>query len=230
MQTLQKCFISLILTYKVKDYWWGPLRRSRGSTEEEVPIKFGTYNIRNGRNGGLEAALRGMAQANIDLGVFQDTKCTNGVYTRVSAGFRVVAMDAPSRHCGGIALFYREGADFAVEEVRPYGPNVISFELVTGRRRWYIIRCYIAPDDAQTIERVVTALVDQPRGTALIVAGDVNTDLGEMASDGRGTEIAAAITEAGLKDMTAHFLPRKRKWGRERRTWSMVRGLLVMSL
>ena len=24
--------------------------------------------------------------------------------------------------------------------------------------------------------------------------------------------------------MTAHFLPRKRKWGRELRTWSMVRG------
>ena len=29
--------------------------------------------------------------------------------------------------------------------------------------------------------------------------------------------------EAGLEDMTAHFLPRNRRWGRERRTWSMVR-------
>ena len=36
-----------------KDRWWGPLRRNRGSTKEEVPIKFGTYNIRNGRKGGL---------------------------------------------------------------------------------------------------------------------------------------------------------------------------------
>ena len=93
------------------------------------------------------------------------------------AGYRVVATDAPSRHRGGIGLFYREGADFAVEEVRLYGPNVISFEVVTGRRRWYIIGCYIAPDDARTIERVVTALGDHPRGTALIVAGDLNTDL-----------------------------------------------------
>ena len=42
---------------KKKNRLWGPLRRNRGSTEEEVPIKFGTYNIRNGRNGGLEAAL-----------------------------------------------------------------------------------------------------------------------------------------------------------------------------
>ena len=79
-----------------RDRWWGPLRRNRGSTEEEVPIKFGTYNIRNGRNGGLKSALRGMAQANIDLGVFQETKCTDGIYTRESAGYRVVATDAPS--------------------------------------------------------------------------------------------------------------------------------------
>ena len=65
------------------------------------------------------------------------------------------------------------------------------------------------PDDAQTIERVVTALGDQPRGTALLVAGDLNTDLGAPENDRRGREIAAAMTEAGVDDMTAHFLPRK---------------------
>ena len=93
---------------KEKRYrWWGARTRTRGSTKEEVPIKFGTYNIRNGRNGGLESALRGMAQANIDLGVFQETKCTDGIYTRESAGYRVVATDAPSRHRGGVELFYR---------------------------------------------------------------------------------------------------------------------------
>ena len=139
---------------------------------------------------------------------------SDGVYTRALDGYRVVATDAPSRHRGGVALFYREEADFAVEEVRTYGPNVISFEVVTSRRRWYIIGCYIAPDDAWMIERVVTALGYQPQGTALIVAGDFNTNLGDMVSNRRGTEIAAAITEAGLEDMTEHFLPRKRRWGR----------------
>ena len=155
-----------------------------------------------------------MNQANMDMGVMQETNITDGVYTRASAGYRVVATDAPSRQRGGIVLLYREGAGFAVEEVRPYGPNVISFEVVTGRRRWYIIGCYLAPDDARTIEQVVTDIGNQPRGTALVVAGDLNTDLGDMECDGRGTEIAAAITEAGLEDMAAHFLPRKRKWGR----------------
>ena len=62
------------------------------------------------------------------------------------------------------------------------------------------------------------------------MAGDLNTDLGDTENDRRGSEIAAAMTEAGVEDMTAHFLPRKRKWGRERQTWSMVReGKVVRS-
>ena len=107
---------------------------------------------------------------------------------------------------------------------------MLSFEVATGGRRWYIIGCYLDPNNARTIEQVVTALGDQPRGTALLVAGDFNTDLGETASDRRGTEIVAALMEAGVKDMTAQFLPRKQLWGRERRTWSMVReGRVIRS-
>ena len=40
--------------------WWGAFKHTGGSTKEEGPIRFGTYNIRNGRNrmnGGLELAL-----------------------------------------------------------------------------------------------------------------------------------------------------------------------------
>ena len=85
--------------------WWGARTCSRGSTKEEVPIKFGTYNIRNGRNGGLESALQGMAQDNIDLGVFQETKCTDGIYTRKSAGYGVVATDTPAGNEYVVAIF-----------------------------------------------------------------------------------------------------------------------------
>ena len=116
------------------DRWGGAGPRTRGSTKEEVRIKVGTYNIRNRRNGGLELALRGMAQANIDLIVFQETKCTDGIYTRKSARYRVVATDALSQHRGGVALFCRPSPIFAVEAVREYGPNVLGFEVATGGR------------------------------------------------------------------------------------------------
>ena len=70
-----------------------PTRRPTGGT---VPIRFGTYTIRHGRKGGLESALRGMSQANMDLGILQETKITDGVYTRGSAGYKFIATDAPS--------------------------------------------------------------------------------------------------------------------------------------
>ena len=50
-----------------------------GSAVRAERSKFGTYNIRNGRNGGLEAALRGMDQANLDMRILQETKITDGV-------------------------------------------------------------------------------------------------------------------------------------------------------
>ena len=92
-----------------------------------------------------------MSQANMDLGILQEKKCTEGIYTRESAGYCVVATDAPSRNRVGVAVFYRPSPLFAVEAVREFGPNVVSFQLATGERRWYIIGCYLAPDDTSTI-------------------------------------------------------------------------------
>ena len=83
----------------------------------------------------MELALRGISQANMDLGIFQETKCKDGIYTRESAGYRVVATDAPSRRRGGVALFYRPSPLFKVEAVREYRKNVLSFEVVMGARR-----------------------------------------------------------------------------------------------
>ena len=44
---------------------------TRKPTDGTVLIRFGTYNICNSRKGGLEAALRGMSQANMDLGILR---------------------------------------------------------------------------------------------------------------------------------------------------------------
>ena len=82
-----------------------------------MQIMFGTYNIRNCRNGGLESALRGMSQANMDLGIFREKNVTDGIYTRGSAGYSVVATDAPSQHRSGVEVFHRPAPHFAAEAV-----------------------------------------------------------------------------------------------------------------
>ena len=105
-------------------------------TSGKVPIRFGTYNIRNGCNGGLEAALRGMSQANMDLVILQETKLTDGIYTCGSAGYSFVATDALIRHCVGAAIFHRLAPHFAVEAVRKYGSDMIGFQLSMGARQW----------------------------------------------------------------------------------------------
>ena len=159
----------------------------------------------------------------MDLGILQETKCIEGIYTHDLDGYHIVATDAPRRHRGGVALFYRPSSLFAVEDVRQFGPNVLSFHLAMGERRWYIIGCYLAPEDTSTIERVVAALKERSKGTKLVVVGDLNTVLDEPENNWRGTVIVAEMIEAGVEDMTAHFLPRRHRWEQEKRTWSMVR-------
>ena len=114
--------------------------------------------------------------------------------------------------------------------MRQFGPNVVGFHLATGAQRWYIIGCYLYPDDTSTVDSVVAALKERPRGTALLVAVDLNTKLMEPENDQRGTDIAAELTAEGLEDMETYLLLRRNTWGRERRTWSMVReGKVVRS-
>ena len=72
-----------------------------------MSIRFGTYIFCNGRNGILGSALIWMSKANMDLGIFQETKPTNGLYTRGSAGYSIVTPDATKKRIyGGVAVFY----------------------------------------------------------------------------------------------------------------------------
>ena len=142
-----------------------------------MSIRFGTYNIRNGRKVGLEAALWGMSQANMDLCILQETKLTDGVYTRRLVGYSVIATEAPSRHHGGVAIFYRSTPHFVVEAVERCGPNVMVFQVATGERQWHIVKAYAAPEDEVTMETVVAAIGRKPPGAELMVAGDFNVDI-----------------------------------------------------
>ena len=90
-------------------------------------IRFGTYNIQNRRNSGIESALREMAQTNLELGVFQKTKVTDRLHMRNPQGYGFLAAHMPSRHCGGISIFYCNAPHFQVKAYQPHGPNVTSF-------------------------------------------------------------------------------------------------------
>ena len=106
-----------------------------------MTIRFSTYNISNGSNEGLESALQVISQANMDVGIFQETKVTDGIYTCGSDGYSIDSTDIPSRPFGGVEVFYQPAPYFAVEAVRQFGPNVVGFQLTAvggSGTLWYV--------------------------------------------------------------------------------------------
>ena len=80
-------------------------------------------------------------------------------------------------------MFRRPAPHFAVEVVQQFGPNVVGLQLETGEQRWYIVGCYLAPNITSTVESVVTALKERPRGARFLVAGDFNVNLEDPEGD-----------------------------------------------
>ena len=93
-------------------------------------IRFGSYNISNRRNDSLVSSLISMYQANMDLGVFQETKVNGGGYTMGSAGCNVITADALSRNQGGVAESYYNLSVFKMEAHQHFIVNTISFQMV----------------------------------------------------------------------------------------------------
>ena len=195
---------------KIRVCWEGMCRCTGQAVEGggggHMPICFGIYNIRNRQSGGLELAVRGMVQSNVDVGVFQKTKLADSIYIQGLAGYKVIAKPAPIRQRGGVTLFYQEYPAFAVEAIYQFGVNVIACQMVKGERRWYIVGCYLALGDGATIQEVEAEVAEPPRGTDLIVAGDSKVDLERTSRCGRDEDIAATAATEGIEDISAHFL------------------------
>ena len=103
-----------------------------------------------------------------------------------------------------------------------FGPNVISFQLATGARRWYIVGVYLASNDTSTMEKVIEALRSRPRGAELLMGGAFNVNLATPEGYRRAEDIAKTLATKGLEDMARHFLPRESRWCRDQRTWGML--------
>ena len=55
--------------------------------------------------------------------------------------------------------------------------------MAIGKRRWYIIVCYLAHDDTLTIGSVVAAHKGLTQGSKLLVTGDLNSNLDDPEGD-----------------------------------------------
>ena len=58
----------------------------------------------------------------------------------------------------------------------------------------------IAPEDTETMERVVEAIRRKPQGAELLVAGDFNVDIAAPEGDRRVENITTELATAGLEE------------------------------
>ena len=55
---------------------------------------------------------------------------------------------------GGVAVTWRANVGWQVEGFSNFGPNVVSFWGMTGRRRWYVVGAYVPSNNNPTVARV----------------------------------------------------------------------------
>jgi len=122
-------------------------------------------------------------------------------------GYRVLVLKATSPHQGGIGLIWREDHDgFKVEAVRPLTPNLMSFQLVTGDERFYVMGIYIPPNCMSGVEDVRVAWEACPTDCTPLVVGDLNIWFEDPANN-RVDAIVDLLEEINTTNLSCNFLP-----------------------
>ena len=118
---------------------------------------------------------------------------------------------------------------YEVKEVATRGPNVLTFELVTGQMRFFVVGAYIPPSDpGTTLSHIRQAWLECPRGCEPLFMGDLNANL-INPRDKREDGIAEQADAMDVVDMGRHFCQCRRCWCRGRWTWPMRRGGRMIS-
>ena len=165
-------------------------------------------------------ALRALRQGNTGIRVLQETKLNGGVHTQQNPGYTVWATEEESRHQGGVSVVWRDAEGWGFEGVWNFGPNVVSFIITLGRKRWYGVRSYVPPNNLPMINWIRQALDFRPKGMGKFLVGNLNACL-ENPRDQREEQLATVLARHGLTDHAQHFSPRWKYRAEGNWTWRM---------
>ncbi len=117
-----------------------------------------TWNIGCGQNLGLASAAKGLVQMGIGAAIFTEMKVMDDQYPKFVLGYKVIASKVTSHTQGGIALVWKEGhTSFEVEAACVVTPNLLTFLLVMGYERFYVMGIYIPPNDTTGVDALQAA-------------------------------------------------------------------------
>ena len=103
-------------------------------------------------------------------------------------------------------------------------PNLLTFQLVTGNKRFYCMGVYIPSTDMMGVEDLRAAWEACPEGCMPLILGDLNFNFGEPW-DKRDEVIRDLIDDIDLVDALRRYTPRRpcRQPTRARWTWRQKR-------
>ena len=105
-----------------------------------------------------------------------------------------------------------------VEAEKQWHANVMSIHVVTGNTRYYIVGCYLPPDNLHSLEFVKKAWSQRRSGAIPLLIGDFNVDL-DSPNNSRADIIAEQLDRWLLNKTCDHFY-RKTKKGGQRGNWT----------
>jgi hypothetical protein len=160
----------------------------------------------------------------VDLGVFLETKLMGGIYTWNLIGYSVITSNAPSAHQGWISFFWWQ-TKHTRSRTGACRPNVLSFVIVIGSQCFYVMGCYIPPNDLPTlVPQVKQALIECPKGHTPLLLGNLNIKLCTPWVE-RDERIAEVLEDVcGLTNLSKHFCQQSCGHTGGRCMWRMRRG------
>jgi hypothetical protein len=203
-----------------------PPQLGGNGTKGTKPFSMATWNICCGRGTGMAAAAIGLVHMEVGVAVLTKRKVTYNWYSKSLSGYRVLVLKAASQHQGGIGLIWREDHNgFEVEAVRPLTPNLMSFPLVTGNERFYVMGIYIPPNCTLGVDDLRVAWEACPANCTPLVVRDLNIWF-EVPADKRADAIVDLLEEINTTNLSCSFLPQQcsQQWRQARWTFRMRRG------
>jgi hypothetical protein len=166
-----------------------------------------------------------MAAVEVECGVLTETKITNDIHTQFSSGYTVFALNTAGVWQGRIAFFWRDNDLYEIKESKFCVPNVLSFELVTGKACFYVMGAYLPPLDPSTVlMNIEQAWKECLNGCKPILLGNLNINI-LISHDKRQDVVTDMCNSVESSSMANQFQQRYQhgSWG-SGLTWQMKRG------
>ncbi len=98
--------------------------------------------------------------------------------------------------------------DFEVEAVTIVSPNLLTFQLVTGEDRFFVMGVYIPPADTTGVDNLRVAWAACLTNCKPLMLGEFNIDLGTLQTK-REEIIADFLDKINVTDTSRKYIQRK---------------------